>query len=475
MGTQLHDLTGLEQAQAVRSGEVSPVELVRHHLDRVERLDDRVSAFVTVTADRAIEQARAAEQRVREGGELPPLLGVPTAVKDLNLTAGIPTSFGSAVMADFVPQVDDAVVSRLAASGAISLGKTATPEFGLPCYTEPAGRPATRSPWGTDRMAGGSSGGAGAAVAAGFVPFAQGSDGGGSIRIPASCNGLVGLKTSRGRISSGPVGVDVNGLSVNGPLARTVADCAALLDVLAGPGVGDPHWAPPLPAGETFAAHAAREPGRLVIGRYTATPIDGAVLHPECRQAWDDASALLERLGHTVVDVEPPFGPDLLASFTVLWSVSAASLPLPSEAEEQLRPLTRWLRELGRGRSAVDWQRAMVAVQQASRAAITATAHCDAVLVPTLAQPPLPVGALRDDDDPAADFAAQTRFTPYTAQYNSTGQPAMSLPLHQTGDGLPVGVMLVGRPAGEAALLQLAAQVEQAAPWSDRHPPIWTA
>jgi Asp-tRNA(Asn)/Glu-tRNA(Gln) amidotransferase A subunit family amidase len=291
---ELHDLTALEQGAAVAAREVSPVELVDHYLARVERLSDEVGAFVTVTADLARRQARLAEAGV--GDRRSALYGVPTAVKDLNTTAGVVTEFGSATMAGHVPEVSDEVVLRLEAAGTISLGKTSTPEFGSPCYTEPDNAPPARTPWDLTRMAGGSSGGAAAAVAAGLVPLAQGSDGGGSIRIPASCCGLVGLKPSRGRISAGPVYGDPVGLGTAGSLARTVRDAAALLDVLAGPAVGDPSWAPP-PA-SSFLAACDTPPGRLRVARFVEPVIAEAPVHPEVVAAYEAASDLLVSLGH---------------------------------------------------------------------------------------------------------------------------------------------------------------------------------
>src|SRR5690242_7460318 len=239
---ELHDLTALEQGAAIAAGEVSPPELVEHYLERIGRLSDEVGAFVTVADDLARKQALLAGGSV--GDSTSPLYGVPTAIKDLNQTAGVVTEFGSATMKGFVPEVSDEVVLRIEAAGLVSLGKTTTPEFGSPCYTEPDNAPAARTPWDLERMAGGSSGGAAAAVAAGLVPVAQGSDGGGSIRIPASCCGLFGLKPSRGRISGAPMYGDPVGLGTAGPLARTVRDAAAMLDVMAGRAVGDPSWAP---------------------------------------------------------------------------------------------------------------------------------------------------------------------------------------------------------------------------------------
>ncbi|MHB8452140.1 MAG: amidase [Mycobacteriales bacterium] len=489
--SELHDLTALEQAAAIRSGQLSPVDLVEHYLSRIDRLDragghgEGVGAFVTVTADSAREQARAAEaaagaaRRAGNSAALPPLHGVPTAIKDLNLTAGVPTKLGSPAFADFVPAIDDHVVRVLREAGTISLGKTNTPEFGAPCYTEPdpSIAPPARTPYDRTRSAGGSSGGAGAAVAAGFVPAAQGSDGGGSLRIPGSVNGLVGLKVSRGRISNGPLQGDVGGLSWNGPLARTIADAAALLDAMAVvPQAGDPHWAAPLPAGRTFlqaaVAGSRGEVPTLRIGRYLRNVLDAPV-HPDCVAAWEGASGSLADLGHEVIDIEPPALTGLFDTFLVLWSVLFASLPVPPEREGMLRPLTRWLREQGRAHPATAFTSALATVQLASRQAIGATGHLDAVLTPTLAQPPALVGGLRDDADPAGDFARQAEFTPYTAIYNTTGQPAVNLPLHWTPDGLPIGVQLVGRPGGEATLIRLGAQLEAARPWAHRHPPLW--
>ena len=464
---QLHDLSALEQAAAVRRREVSSIELVEHCAARIEALDERVGAFVTRTLDAAREQAQAADAAVAAGEDLPALHGVPTAVKDLNLTEGVRTTLGSRVFADFVPPLSDVTVTRLRAAGAISLGKTNTPEFGLPCYTETEIAPPARTPWDTSRSAGGSSGGA----AAGLVPFAQGSDGGGSIRIPASVCGLFGLKPARGRISNGPLVGDTTGLPTNGVLTRTVADSAALLDALAGPSVGDPHWAPP-PA-QTFLSAAGEHPGRLRIGRYRTPVVPGADLHREVVTAWEDASRLLEDLGHDVVDVDPPFGPETMPLFEVLWSVSSAAMPVDPAREHELLPLTRWLRQRGRETPAPAFTGALTRLQQQSRQAIAATAHCDAVLTPTLADLPAPVGWFRDAGDPRAEFDRMARWTPFTAVYNTTGQPAASLPLHWTPEGLPVGVMLVGRPADELTLFRLSAQLEQARPWRDRHPELW--
>ena len=470
--TQLHELSAVDQGAAVARHELSPVDLAEHYLERIGRLSDEVGAYVTVTADLAVDQARRLEVEALRGELRSPLHGVPVPVKDLNLTRGIRTTFGSAAFADNVPEVDDHVVTRLRDAGTVLLGKTSASELGLPCYTEPALVPPSRTPWDLARMAGGSSGGAAAAVAAGLAPVAHGNDGGGSVRIPASCCGLVGLKPSRGRVSGGPVRGDVSGLPCEGVLARTVTDAAALLDTMAGPMPGDPHWAPPLPAGETFLGHTGREPGRLRIGRFATAVIAEVDVDPECLRAYEETSRLLDSLGHTVVDVPAPLPHDVVPHFETVWSVLSTLAPVERAREGELRPFTRYLRERGRTQTGPALALAIVSLQVLARQAVARLSAYDAVLSPTLAVPPLPVGAIRDDDDPAGDFEANKRFTPFTAVWNLTGQPAVTLPLHWTPDGLPVGVMLAGRPAGEAGLLALCAQVEAAAGtvWLDGGP-----
>ncbi|HET7312450.1 MAG TPA: amidase [Mycobacteriales bacterium] len=470
--TQLHDLTLLEQAEAVRRHEVSPVELVDHYLERVDRLNSEVGAFVHVAPDQARAVAKDAESALSSGQELPPLHGVPTAIKDLYLTADMPTGFGSGAFEPMELGIDEAFVVKLKQAGTISLGKTATPEFGAPCYTEPEGHPPARTPWDLTRSAGGSSGGAGAAVAAGLVPAAPGSDGGGSIRIPSSVNGLVGLKTSRGRVSTAPINAEISGLSVHGPLARTVRDAAALLDAMAGPSSQDWLWHGP-PSTGSFLAACDQEPKALRIGRYITPAVPGAEVAPECIAAYEHASQLLESLGHAVEDHPTTFGSELIAMFENLWAVEFAALPVPPENEAGLRPLTRWLRERGRALSALDVWSALATLRLTARQELENTAHYDAVLTPTLAQPPAKVGGLRNDADPAEDFENQKRYTPFTAPYNMSGQPSINLPLHWTDESLPIGIQLVGRPGDEVTLLRLAAQIEAAEPWAHRRPACW--
>jgi amidase len=477
---ELHDLTAVEQAAAVRDGSLSPVELTDHYLSRIERHDAALGAFMTVTPEIARKQAAEAEAQAlaarREDRELPPLHGVPVPVKDLNMVAGVRCTFGSAAFADFVPDVDDHVVTLLRSGGTILLGKTNTPEFGLPAYTENRLAPPARTPWDLTRSAGGSSGGAAAAIAAGLAPIAHASDGGGSIRIPASVCGLFGIKPSRGRVSTGPAQHDVTGLGTSGPLARTVADAATLLDVLAGPTSGKPYAAPSLPPGETFASYARREPGRLRIAALPQPPVPGVALHPDCRSAHDDAAGLLRELGHEVDELELPVDETIKNVFQAVWSVSAAMRPVPAHDQELLMPLTRHLRAAGGEVGGVQFAGALFAFRALGQLIADALLSTyDVLLSPTLAQPPSLVGGLRNDTDPSAEFDAMGHFTPFTPLYNATGQPAVSLPLHWTEEGLPIGVMLGGRYGEEATLISLSAQLEQARPWARRRPEIWTA
>ncbi|MGY0389844.1 amidase [Nocardioides sp. WG-D5] len=466
---ELHDLTALEQGELLHRCEVSPGELAEHYLDRIARLDD-VGAFVTVAEERISTCAR--ELAVKPVGASP-LWGVPTAIKDLNLTRGVRTTFGSAAFASFVPDVSDNVTLSIEAAGMISLGKTNTPEFGSPCYTEPDVAPPAVTPWDRTRIAGGSSGGAAAAVAAGLVPVAQGSDGGGSIRIPASCCGLVGLKPTRGRISPSPMYGDAAGLAAAGPIARTVRDAAAFLDVLAGRRTGDPFWAPEeqLP----FLDACDRPPGRLRIARFIEPLIAPTTVDPECVTAWENASTLLESLGHEIVDTPRPLPVEAVAVFETVWAVGTAMavVNLTPDQRSQIRPLTRWLTERGEAVSGPEFGLAIAELRRFAAGALEALAPYDAVLTPTLATPPPKVGAIRDDADPAGDFQAQKEFTPWTSAWNVTGMPAVSLPLHWTPSGLPVGVMLAARPAEESLLLSLSAQIEDAALWDHRLPPGW--
>jgi amidase len=468
---QLHELTALEQGEAIRRGEVHPVELVEHYLARIAALDPQLGAFVTVTGEQALAQARATEPSGR------PLAGVPTAVKDLVLTAGVPTKFGSAAFADFVPPVDADVVRLLREAGLSSLGKTATSEFGLSCYVETEIGPPTRNPWSLRHTAGGSSGGAAAAVAAGLISIGHGNDGGGSVRIPSAICGLVGYKPSRGLVSGGPLGDGGFGLPTNGVLARTVTDAAAMLDAIAVPVPGEPYPAPVFPPGGYLAA-ARRDPGRLKVGRFLTPFLADVPVDPACVAAVDATASALIGLGHEVVEVPVPAPGSLTPLFEVLWTALAASLRLPDELEAKLQPLSRHLRARGRALTAVDLTGALGGLQAAVRDFAGTLTGFDLVLCPVLASPQAEVGAFTAGGDPAEDFARQERFSPFCAWFNLTGAPAVALPVGRTEDGLPVGVQLAGTALAlahspDATLLAAAGQLERAGAWTRRHPGLW--
>lgn len=471
----LHEYTALELHQLLQRGDVSPVEATAHFLERIERLDPVVGAFAHVTPESALERARAVERDVPRAA---PLWGMPLADKDLHPRAGVPTAFGSRAHAGNVPEASDDLVDALDAAGAVSLGKTATPEFGLPSYTEPlAGRPA-RNPWNLELGAGGSSGGAAAAVAAGLLPFAPGNDGGGSIRIPAASCGLVGVKPSRGRVPSGS-GLDrLAGLGVVGPLARTVADAALLLDGMIAPhGYPVRHPFAVRAPGEDgpYLGAAIRGEGRFQVGVLRDTPWDGFTdirLDPAARDALDAGIGLLDRLGHGVEEVAPSPEPDYPAAFRTIWQAGAATIDVPTERHHLLEPLTRWLMGRGRERSAADLAGALAWLTGFERRTIARFAPFDAVLTPALALTPRPVGWY-DAEDGEENFGQQVRFTPYTSFVNVAGLPALVLPVHDTAEGLPMGVQLIGRPGGEATLFALAAQLERVARRGRRRPPAW--
>ena len=463
-----------ELAGLVRDGELSSRELVEASLARIEEVDGEVNAWVLVDSERAL----AAAEQVRAGDERP-FCGVPIAIKDLFApVAGLPLTQGSELLGDFTPGYDYGVVRRLREAGFVLLGKVNTPEFGIPPVTEPRRHGPTRNPWDLERTPGGSSGGSGAAVASGTVPVAHGSDGGGSIRIPAACTGLLGLKPARGRISRAPDLGD-HFLSTDGALTRTVADCAAMLDVLAGYELGDATWAPPPDV--PFADAARREPGRLRVGFTLDMPIPSQ-LDPACERAVNEAAGLLESLGHDVEPVRAPWKEtDVLPTFSVLWAANVAGSVRHGQmvtgtepSQENVEPLSWHLYQQALGFTSVDVVAATAMLQAFARGIVAGLwADHDVILTPALAKRPVRIGEIDTcGDDPAGEFRKSGEFTPYTAIFNVTGQPAISLPLFHGDDGLPLAVQLAGPPAGEALLLSVAGELEQARPWADRLPPL---
>ena len=470
--TDLLRKPALELGRMVRDGEVGARTLVEASLARIEATNGALNAYPLVDAAGALAAADAIEP-----GDPRPFAGVPIAVKDLFApVAGLRMSQGSDLLGDYTPDYDSALIRRIRTAGFVIVGRSASPEFGIPPVTEPRRFGPTRNPWNTDHTPGGSSGGAGAAVAAGTVPVAHGSDGGGSIRIPAACCGLVGLKPSRNRISRAP-DIGEHFLSTDGVLTSNVADSAALLDVMAGYEPGDASWAPP--PSEPFAVTAAREPGRLRVGLTFDMPLE-AELDPACRQAAAEAAELLASLGHEVEEVAAPWkGTALLPTFSVLWAGNVAISVTHGQlvgghtpSEDNLEPLTWELYQQGLQNSSVDYLGALAVLQAFSRGIVAAWNDVDVLVTPALAKRPVRIGEIDTcGESPLEEFAKAGEFTPYTAIFNVTGQPAISVPLFHGSDGLPLAVQLVGPPAGEGLLLQVAAQLERAHPWSNRKPP----
>jgi amidase len=449
-------LTGaLEQAAAVRRGEIAPRELVDEAIRRAEAANPELNFLVTD----CFEQARATTPA--DG----PFTGVPMLVKDLTETAGVRTTFSSRAFADYVPSADAAVVRRMKAAGFVVIGKSNTPEFGITAVTESDLNGACRNPWDTSRTPGGSSGGAACAVAAGVLALAHGSDGGGSIRIPASCCGLFGIKPSRGRVSAAP---NVSGsleLSQSGPISVSVRDAAAFLDVLAGYEPGDAHWASP--PERPFLDEVGVDPGRLRIA-FTAEPAVPNEVDPTLVAVARAAADALADLGHDVIDATPAWVDEAaLSAFAKLWQLTPALYPVQDES--QLMPINRALAQAARETSSVVFAQAVGALQHAARRIVAFWDDVDIVLTPALAKPPVPIGWVFEPEDPWEQFARGGEFTPFTPMVNITGQPAAAVPFDVV-DGLPAGVQLIGPPAGEALLFRLAAQMEEAHPWAARLP-----
>lgn len=465
--TRPHDLSLVAQVAALRDGSLDPRDLAAHYLGRITRFAD-LGAFAEVTPDAALRWAEDLPRPARGS-----LWGVPLADKDLVARAGVPTRYGSRSRAHLVPTVSDPLATALDAAGAVNVGKTSTSEFGLTGFTEPLIHAPARDPWRLSAGAGGSSGGAAVAVAAGLLPAAVGSDGGGSIRIPSATVGVVGLKPSRGRLPIGSGFDSPDGLSVTGPIARSVEDAALLLDALVG--LAPFAYATAAPGSGPFVDAARRAHGILRVGVTTVSPWDDdehIVLDPDARAAFETAGGWLSDAGHDVTDAAwHPFG--YASLFHVLWRASAARIPLSDDDMTLVEPLTAWLVAEGRRLSALDLLGGLSSARAFERRTIADFAAFDAVLTPALAQRPQPVGAYAGHS-PERTFAMQVEYAPYSSFVNVAGLPALTLPVTTDATGHPVSVQLVGRPGGEAALLALAAQLEQhRGPLP--HPPVWDA
>lgn len=487
---------GLGLAELVRRKDVKPSELVEEAIARIEKVNPRLNAVIY----KMYESARRAAN-----GDLPdgPFKGVPFLMKDILMAyGGAPLTNGSRFFKDFIPDHDSELVKRFKAAGVVVVGKTNTPEFGLVPITEPQLFGPTFNPWDLTRTPGGSSGGSAAAVAARMVPLAHASDGGGSIRIPASCCGLFGLKPTRGRNPIGPdFGEAWRGLTCDHVLTRSVRDSAAMLDATAGPDVGAPYYAPP--PSRSFLREVGADPGKLRIA-FTAKPFLSATVHPDCVKALEETAKLCRELGHELVEAVPEIDDKAFArAFLTLVCVETratieeAEILLNRRASfRDFEPSTWALGLLGRQCRAPEFSKALNLAQLTARRLGEFFQKYDMLLTPTLAMPPVPTGELQPKGMRAVamkvlgslnagrlisalsgiDALAEHvfGFIPYTPLFNVTGQPAMSVPLFWNSEGLPIGMQFVGRYGDEATLFRLASQLEQAKPWSERIPPVCT-
>ncbi len=467
-------LDGLALAERVRSGDVLPAEFVEEAITRIERHNPTLNAVVYAMYDQAREAARGS---VASG----PFAGVPFLLKDiLGDYAGVPTASGTKPLQGIPAQQDSELVRRYKRAGLIACGKTNVPEIGTMPTTESDVYGPARNPWNPDHSTGGSSGGSAAAVAAGIVPIAHANDGGGSIRIPAACCGLVGMKPTRARNPLGPLFGDMySGMIMEHVVTRSVRDSAAVLDCTAGPDVGDPYWAPP--PERPYLEEVSRDPGSLRIAWWGQT-FDGRPVHDQCGEAARRTAELCAELGHQVEECAPKFDAEALnQAFITIWSAGAAATLTGIAAAtgrparpEDYEALTWHMAELGRGVTGIQYQIAVMSMQRVSRQVAAFFEEHDAWISPTLAEPPIALGVL----DTSAEHAVATSermqdYIPFTPVFNASGQPAVSLPLHWTPEGLPVGVQVAARFGDEGLLYRLAGQLERARPWKDRHPPIW--
>jgi amidase len=466
----------LELAAAIRRKEVSPLEVVDCYLERMNELDPQLNAFCYRADDDVRTAASAATDAVVHAAsveDLPPFHGVPLPIKDLLDVAGWPTTHGSAGASHAPAAASDPVVRRFVDAGFVLLGKTTTSEFGAVPFTESEALGISRNPWDLDRTPGGSSSGSGVAVAAGMAPIAHGADGGASIRVPASCNGLVGLKATRGLITNGTV--EVEGLSTSGVLTRSVADTAAALDVLAR---HDPAawWSPPPRQASFSSAMAMTPPTRLRIGVLSDSPIDGISVDPACKAAVDATVRTLESVGHHVVDNVLPLPPadELITAFTTIWNLGGAGIALAYP--DRIEPHNRALRDAARAIDSWAYAEGVKKTQRLSRHVVEGfIASFDVLVTPTMACLPPLIGAWKagTEEVPLMALLNSYPMAVFTSLFNVTGQPAISVPVyHDHATGLPVGIQIIAAPWREDLLLQVARTLELARPWADRRPAV---
>jgi len=466
---------GLGLAELVARKEVTSEELVETALAAIEKVNPRLNAVLQTLPD-------LARTEIRRGLPRGPFAGVPFLIKELVLHAkDVRCDQGSRLAQGFVPSADTELMARFRRAGLVLIGTTQTPEFGYNPTTEATLFGPVHNPWAAGHSAGGSSGGSGASVAAGIVPVAHANDGGGSIRIPASCNGLVGLKPTRDRVPTGPDSADpLCGLAIEFAVSRTVRDTAVLLDSVAGADVGAPGR--PVPPVRPYRDEVGADPGKLRVA-WTVTPASGAKIHPECARAAQETVKLLEDAGHTLIEDRPRFDWDeYLEKVHVIWAVSnlqsadfAAQTMGRTPGPLNLEAVTWACYEEGKRFSAADLLNSMAHGNLISRKVGAFFGNYDVLVTPTMARPPVPHGEINQDRK-GMTAMEWTRlvfsYCPFTSVFNTTGQPAISLPMHRSETGLPVGVQLVARFGDEATLIRLASQLEQARPWQDRKPPV---
>ena len=462
----IYFLSALDLGDLLQKRELSAVELTEEFIKRIDELNPVIASYITPTPDVAREHAKAAEARLVAGEALSPFDGVPVSIKDLSLTAGIRTTLGSKAFEEFVPPINTYYVDRILNAGMVLLGKTNAPEFGCFPVGENLIAPPSRNPWNIERSTGGSSAGAAAAVSAGLCPIAEGSDGGGSIRIPSAANGVIGIKPSRGRVSHGPLlGETPMGLSTSGPIARSVSDAAAFLDLMSGPHPGDPAPAPP--PSEPFLKAVEREAGKLRIGYFTKDVIGEA--SPEMKGVVEGFAKELAGMGHKVEEMSVDHVPNIQEPFLVVWRVSMAFLPISDL--DLLDPCVRPLAEAGRKVTATEFLQAEGELTLWLRNFLAPIYETyDVVLAPILTDSPPPIGYIREDPETAIQRAVD--WMHWCPTVNVSGMPAIALPVATGSDGMPIGVQLIGPRWSEEMLISLGAEIERARGGLVSRPPI---
>ncbi|MGO0060825.1 amidase [Brevibacillus fluminis] len=472
--TEYSNYDGLGLAELVRKKEVSPKELLQAAIQAIELVNPSLHAVHTLLSKEAEQEI----DRLPDG----PFTGVPFLIKEMALhAANIPSNYGSRLAEGMVVPYDTELMARFRKAGLVTVGTTTTPEFGYNATTESIFFGPTRNPWNPERSPGGSSGGSSAAIASGMVPLAHGNDGGGSLRIPASCCGLVGLKPTRGRIPTGPdYGELLSGLAIEFAITRTVRDTAALLDAVSGPDAGCYAWAER--PGRPYAEDSLRPPGKLRIA-WMEKPFSGAAIDPECKRVLQDTVKLCEEFGHEVVEASPQVNHELHALATLrFWTAGLANMMdgiakymNRTPSKDNLETSSWACYQYGKSMTATEYLEAVDIRTMISRAVGSFFEEYDVLLTPTLSQPPLPLGIL-NANAPGIDARQWTEqiftYAPFTNICNTTGQPAISLPLGWSTDNMPIGMQFIGRFADEATLLQLAAQLEEARPWKIKRPSI---